>query len=110
MRMLKRLTLSLTAAALPAMAVAQDIPPCALTGSMTMTIGGKPALRLSDVASCPPKLYEIITSISIDGQPMVHFKPGVSAKTRCTAQGNPTVQAEGKQANTVGDVACTAEK
>lgn len=89
---------------------AQDIPACALTGSMTVSIGGRPALRLSDVAQCPPELYEIITSVRIDGQPMVHFKSGAAGKTRCVATGNATVTAESHEANTLGDVACTTTK
>lgn len=108
--MLKTAILAFVSVAMPAIAVAQDIPPCALTGSMTMSIGGKPALRLADVANCPPELYEIVTSIQIDGQPMVRFKPGISGKTRCTTLANPTVQAEGGQTNTIGDVACTTTK
>lgn len=87
-------------------ALAQDIPPCALSGSMTVMIGGKPALRLSDVANCPPELYETITSIMIDGQPVVHFKTGVAGKTRCAAKANPTVSLEGHDAQTLGDISC----
>jgi hypothetical protein len=90
-------------------ALAQDIPACALTGSMTVTIGGRPALRLSDVQNCPPELYEVISSVMIDGQPMVHFKPGISGKTRCVTWDNPTVMAEGKATHTLGDVACTTQ-
>ena len=88
-------------------AAAQDIPPCALTGSMTVMIGGKPALRLSDVASCPPSLYDIISSVQIDGQPMVHFKSGAVGKVRCFSEPNPSVSVENKQASTTGDVSCT---
>ena len=87
-------------------AAAQDIPACALTGSMTVMIGGRPALRLSDVAQCPPDLYEIISSVQIDGQPMVHFKSGIVGKTRCFSEPNPSVSAESKPATTTGDVAC----
>lgn len=89
---------------------AQDIPPCALTGSVTMMIGGKPALRLSDVANCPADSYEIVNSIQIDGQPMVHLKPVITGKVRCITLENPTVLAEGKQATTLGDTACGAVK
>ena len=92
----------------PLSAVAQDIPPCALTGSMSVMIGGKPALRLSDVAKCPPELYEVINSITIEGQPMVHFKSGISGKTTCSARGDKTVTVEGNGAQTLGDVICKA--
>lgn len=94
--------------ALPWPAFADDLPPCALTGSMTMMIGGKPALRLSDVAKCPPELYEVIHSITIDGQPMVHFRSGQAGKMRCVTLGNATVSVEGKMALTLGDVSCAA--
>ena len=87
-------------------AFADTLPACALTGSMTMTIGGKPALRLSDVANCPPDLYEVITSVSIDGQPMVHFKTGMTGKVRCVTLAAPSVSVEGKPASTLGMVAC----
>jgi hypothetical protein len=100
-------TLSLS---LSAPAFAEEIPPCALTGSMTVMIGGKPALRLSDVAKCPPALYDIITSVQIDGQPMVHFKTGSTGKVRCFSEPNPTVTVESKQASTLGDTACAEIK
>jgi uncharacterized Zn-binding protein involved in type VI secretion len=90
----------------PLAAQADEIPACALSGAMSVTIGGRPALRLSDVANCPPELYDIIRSIEIEGQPMVHFKSGAAGKTRCSATGNATVAAEGKQATTLGDVNC----
>jgi hypothetical protein len=90
--------------------MAQDIPACALTGSMTMMIGGKPALRLADVAKCPPDLYDIITSIQIDGQPMVHFKTGIAGKLRCVTLDNPDVTAENKPASTLGGVDCATVK
>lgn len=95
---------------MPLAARADDIPACALSGSMTMMIGGKPALRLGDVAQCPPELYDVINSVQIDGQPMVHFKAGVAGKVRCAASGNQTVTAEGKQATTLGDVNCSQAK
>jgi hypothetical protein len=91
-------------------AQAQDMPTCALTGSMTMMIGGKPALRLSDVVNCPADAYEIIHSVQIDGQPMVHLKPVATGKTRCVTLENPTVTAENKHINTLGDMACATVK
>ncbi len=90
-------------------AAAQDVPACALTGSMTVMIGGKPALRLADVANCPPSLYDIIGSVQIDGQPMVHFKSGIFGKLRCFSGPSPSVSAEGKQASAAGDVACATK-
>lgn len=91
-------------AAMPALG--QDIPTCALSGSTSVMIGGKPALRLSDVARCPPELYEVISSIMIEGQPMVHFKSGASGKTTCAAKGDKTVTAESNDVQTLGDVSC----
>src|SRR4051812_16722639 len=93
---------------LPLPAHAQDIPSCALTGSMTMTIGGRPALRLSDVVNCPPDAYEIISSVEIDGQPMVHLKPVTTGKTRCITLANPDVTVENKRASALGDLACAS--
>ena len=90
-----------------ALVQAQDLPGCALTGSSTVMIGGKPALRLSDVVNCPPDTYEIISSVKIDGQPMVHFKSGAVGKVRCFSEPNPSVSVENKQASTTGDVSCT---
>jgi hypothetical protein len=91
-------------------ALAQDIPPCALTGSMTTSIGGKPALKLSDVANCPADSYEIIQSVQIDGQPMVHLKRITTGKTRCITLESPSVTAENKQVNALGDLSCAAVK
>ena len=105
MRKARTATLMLLAA-IAHPAAAQDIPACALSGSMTMSIGGKPALRLSDVANCPPELYEVIKSVSLDGQPMVHFKTGAARDTTCAATGDPSVSIEGKQASRLGDVNC----
>lgn len=73
-----------------------------MTGSKTVLIGGKPALRLSDVVKCPPDSYEILSSIMIDGQPMVRFKPVRFGKTRCAVMGDATVIAESSAA-TPGD-------
>jgi hypothetical protein len=91
----------------PLLAEAQDLPGCAMTGSSTVMIGGKPALRLSDVANCPPDSYEIIASVKIDGQPMVHFKPVHFGKTRCAVMAEPTVTAENKPVHSLGDVHCS---
>lgn len=107
---MKRLLPTLLFLLIPLAARADQIPACALSGSMTMTIGGKPALRLSDVANCPKELYDVINSVQIDGQPMVHFKTGIVGKTRCTAGGSVTVDVEGKAATSLGDVNCSEAK
>lgn len=104
MRKTLKLTFILLLVSSPALA--QGIPACALSGSMTMMIGGKPALRLSDVAQCPPELYDVIKSVSLDGQPMVHFKTGATNDTACAATGDQTASIEGKQASRLGDVSC----
>lgn len=85
---------------------AATIPPCALSGAVSVMIGGAPALRLSDVARCPPELYEIVPSIMIEGQPVVHFRGGSDGKTTCAAKAEGSVTMEGEAANRLGDVAC----
>ncbi len=72
-------------------------------------IGGQPALRLSDVANCPPELYQVVPSIMIEGQPVVHFRAGSGEAGDCTAKGEPTVTFEGQAAQRLGDVACKAK-
>lgn len=101
-----RILASATFLMVAAPAMAQEIPTCALSGSMTVMIGGKPAFRLSDVAKCPAELYDVISSVSIDGQPVVHFKTGKQDKTTCTARADPSVSIEGKAAQGLGDVTC----
>lgn len=91
----------------PCLAFGQDLPGCVVTGSKTVMIGGKPALRLSDVVMCPPDTYDIISSIQIDGQPMVHFKPVHFGKTRCAVMGDDTVVAENKAATPQGSIHCS---
>lgn len=105
---MKRSTAVLFFLLAPAMAFGQDVPGCALTGSKTVMIGGKPALRLSDVVKCPPDSYEIISSIRIDGQPMVRFKPVHFGKTRCAVMGETTVMAENEAATPQGSLHCSA--
>jgi uncharacterized Zn-binding protein involved in type VI secretion len=93
-------------------AVADDAPPlpgCALSGATSVMIGGKPALRMSDVVHCPPELYQIVPSIFIEGQPVVHFRSGQGAKGDCTAKGDPSVMLEGKAAQRAGDIACAGK-
>ena len=82
------------------------IPSCALSGASSVMIGGQPALRLSDVANCPPELYEVVPSIMIEGQPVVHFRAGSGEKGDCSAKGEATVTFEGEAAQRVGDVDC----
>ncbi|WP_377289909.1 hypothetical protein [Rhizobium sp. SG2393] len=88
---------------------AVKIPACALSGATSVMIGGQPALRLSDVANCPPALYDILPSIRIEGQPAVHFKPGATDATTCGAGSEASVTLEGKAATRLGDVACTGK-
>lgn len=90
----------------PAPLRADPLPDCALKGASSVMIGGRPALRLSDVARCPASLYEVIPSIQIEGQPMVHFRTGTTEKANCTATGDATVIVEGKPATRLGDVNC----
>lgn len=104
---MKRSTAVLLFLLVPGIAFSQDVPGCAVTGSKTMMIGGKPALRLSDVVMCPPDSYEIISSVMIDGQPMVHFKPVHFGKTRCAVMGDDTVMAENKVASVQGSIHCS---
>ncbi len=82
------------------------IPSCALSGASSVMIGGQPALRLSDVANCPPELYEVVPSIMVEGQPVVHFRAGSGEKGDCSARGEATVTFEGEAAQRVGDVDC----
>ncbi|WEZ83031.1 hypothetical protein P6U16_19265 [Rhizobium sp. 32-5/1] len=103
------LAISLILLAQPVMAFAETatpLPSCALSGASSVMIGGLPALRLSDVANCPPELYTIVPSIFIEGQPVVHFRSGSGAKGDCTARADPSVTMEGGAAPRLGDVAC----
>ena len=104
---MKKLTLLVCMLCLPGVTLAQDLPNCALSGSKSVMFGGKPALRLSDVINCPPESYEILTSIMIEGQPMVRFKPVHIGKTRCAVVGDTTIMAEGKPVTPQGTAHCT---
>lgn len=86
--------------------VRPPIPACALSGSTSVMIGGQPALRLSDVANCPPELYDVVPSIMIEGQPVVHFRSGGGAAGDCTAKAESSVIFEGEAAQRLGDVDC----
>ncbi|WVT72095.1 hypothetical protein QM996_11155 [Sinorhizobium chiapasense] len=100
----------LSSALLASSAMAEEarapIPSCALSGASSVMIGGQPALRLSDVANCPAELYEVVPSIMIEGQPVVHFRAGSGATGDCSAKGEATVTFEGEAAQRVGDVDC----
>ncbi|MDQ0321010.1 putative Zn-binding protein involved in type VI secretion [Pararhizobium capsulatum DSM 1112] len=98
-----------SAAAFAEEGATSTIPPCALSGAVSVMIGGAPALRLSDVAKCPPELYEIVPSIMIEGQPVVHFRGGSDGKTSCGAKSEGSVMMEGEAANRLGDVACKTQ-
>lgn len=95
------LTAMLTLVALPVMAA--DLPPCARTGAATVTINGRPALKLGDVALCPPGSFSIVQGMTIEGQPMVQFNP---AGTDCLAGSSADVIVDGQGANRLGDITC----
>lgn len=82
------------------------LPACALSGAASVMIGGRPVLRLSDVATCPPELYEVVPSIRIEGQPAVRFRSGGGITGACSATGDPSVRFEGQAAPRLGDVEC----
>ncbi len=84
-------------------AKAGELPACAKTGAKSVMFNGKPALKLSDVATCPAGSYEIIPNVQVEGEPMVHINTGVSG---CKADKSPNVIVNGKAAATAGDVAC----
>ncbi|MGB8817306.1 MAG: hypothetical protein WCC66_05215 [Rhizobiaceae bacterium] len=98
-----RLLIAALALFAAAPAFAQTFPACAKTGARSVFFNGKPALKLEDVAACPPGSFEIIPNVMIEGQPMVHFNTGVAG---CAAAGSPNVTAGGKAATTSGDVTC----
>ncbi len=104
---MKAIESALLLAVLAAPAWAGDIPPCALSGSPTVMIAGRPALRLADVARCPAALIEPIAGIMIDGQPMVHVRSGAVDETACAARGEASVSADGRPAQGLGDVSCS---
>lgn len=85
------------------------MPACALSGSTSVMMNGKPALRLSDVVNCPPELYEIVQSVMIEGQPMVQFRSGTGEKGDCTSKPSNDITVEGAATQSLGDVACTTK-
>lgn len=82
------------------------LPACAMSGAASVMIGGRPVLRLSDVAACPPELYEVVPSLRIEGQPAVRFRAGGGITGTCSATGDPSVRFEGQAAPRLGDVEC----
>ncbi len=82
------------------------LPECAQTGSASVFINGKPALKLSDVTSCPPELVEIIPDVFIQGQPMVRLRSGKAEKSTCLAKGSVDVTVSGQPAQRSGDASC----
>jgi uncharacterized Zn-binding protein involved in type VI secretion len=105
---LAQLTAAPLAAALalltaPLVALAQPMPPCAATGAASVIINGRPALRLSDVATCPPGMFEPVPGISIEGQPAVRFSAPVKG---CIAGGSANVIMNGAPATRGGDAVC----
>lgn len=87
--------------ALPALA--QDMPSCAVTGASSVMINGRPALRLSDVAACPPGLFEPVPGVFVEGEPAVRFVAPVEG---CVAAGSADVTINGAGAVRAGDVVC----
>jgi uncharacterized Zn-binding protein involved in type VI secretion len=98
-----RIFLVLLLTVLPQPAFAAGLPLCARTGAVSVMINGLPALRLSDVALCPPGSYSIVQGMVIEGEPMVQFNPG---NRDCMAGASPDVIVDGQGANRAGDVVC----
>lgn len=84
-------------------AVAQELPACAVTGASSVMINGRPALRLSDVAACPPGLFEPVPGVFVEGEPAVRFVAPVEG---CVAAGSADVTINGAGAARAGDVVC----
>lgn len=99
MRAMLTAVLTLTATSIQA----ADLPPCARTGAATVTINGRPALKLGDVALCPPGSFSIVQGMTIEGEPMVQFNP---ASPDCLAGSSADVIVDGQGANRIGDIAC----
>lgn len=102
MRSLLLIVLTMTAGS----AQAQGFPACARTGSQGVMFNGLPALRLSDVAACPPGSFSIVQGMIIDGEPMVQFNPG---DKDCLTGASPNVIVNGQVASRAGDVVCPAK-
>ena len=87
----------------PLAAHAQPLPPCAVGGASSVIINGRPALRLSDVATCPPGMFEPVPGIFVEGQPAVRF---VAPAKGCVAGGSANVIMNGAPATRGGDAVC----
>ncbi|WP_186394195.1 PAAR domain-containing protein [Stappia sp. TSB10GB4] len=87
-------------------AAAQDLPACAVTGAASVMINGRPALRLSDVAACPPGLFETVPGVFVEGEPAVR---SATPAQGCVAAGSANVTIDGTGAARAGDVACPAK-
>lgn len=93
--------LALLAPALPA--ATQELPACAVTGASSVMINGRPALRLSDVAACPPGLFETVPGVFVEGEPAVRFVAPVEG---CVAVRSSDVTINGAGAVRAGDAVC----
>ncbi|WP_249695687.1 PAAR domain-containing protein [Stappia sp. WLB 29] len=93
--------LALLAPALPA--ATQELPACAVTGASSVMINGRPALRLSDVAACPPGLFEPVPGVFVEGEPAVRFVAPVEG---CVAVRSSDVTIDGAGAVRAGDAVC----
>ncbi|SUB01984.1 Uncharacterized conserved protein [Pannonibacter phragmitetus] len=87
----------------PVLAAGAELPACAVTGARSVFINGRPALRLADVAGCPPGMFETVPGLFIEGQPAVRLS---APKEGCIASGSSNVIAGGGMAPRAGDVAC----
>ncbi|MHC5654326.1 PAAR domain-containing protein [Stappia sp. ICDLI1TA098] len=103
MKMLVICPLLLVAALVAPPARAQQMPTCATGGASSVIINGKPALRLSDVASCPLGMFEPVAGVSIEGEPAVRL---VAPREGCIGGGSADVIIGGAPAGRAGDVTC----
>lgn len=100
-----RIVLGIIIAALPSLSslAADSLPPCARTGAKSVFFNGLPALKQSDMASCPAGSYDLVPGVTIEGEPMVTVNPGVA---NCFATASANIIVNGKGVNRAGDVAC----
>ncbi len=88
---------------LPLQAQTPNLPACATSGASSVFINGRPALRLSDVATCPEGMFEIVPGIFVEGEPAVRF---ASPSENCAVGGSADVLVGGAPAGRAGDAAC----
>lgn len=107
MKILIRLSLLLPLMA-PIATIAQtaNLPACAASGASSVFINGRPALRLSDVATCPEGMFETVPGIFVEGQPAVRL---AEPAENCAAGGSADVLVSGAPAGRAGDAACPAK-